>query len=244
MKADRTGRAWVVAGLTTIAVLGLVLGPIGLAAHSPLAARSAGEGLPSRVSPAYSIAPPGAGGLSVLSTVGIAFNHTVLGNVSYLTVNKPNAVVFDPANGLLYASGATPFIAALSGTDYHVEQVLPSGSGTPPGGLVFSPTSQDVYAANPGSASVTVVDTSNAVVANLTVGSDPVALAYSPSSKEMYVANSGSNSITVIGPTNAVVTTVEVGSNPAALQYDPADSDIYVANHGSANVSILSPANV
>src|SRR5580658_2392256 len=146
MKANQAGRAWIVAGLTIIAVLGFVVSPVGSAIHPhPGPQGGVGESA-SSVAPAYSVSPPGAGGVSVLDTVGFAFNETVLGNVSYLTVNEPNAVVFDPENNMLYVSGDTPFIAALSASSYQAVKILPSGSGTPPGGLVYSPATHDVYA--------------------------------------------------------------------------------------------------
>ncbi|MGA8665196.1 MAG: hypothetical protein WB809_09100, partial [Thermoplasmata archaeon] len=243
MQAKRTARAWMVSGVIALALLGLVAGPLGGAPSAHRTANLGAVATSPTLLPANSVAPPGVAGLSVLSTVGISLNETVSGNVSYLTVNDPNSVLFDPDNGFLYASGDTPFVGVLSASTYAVVQVLPSGAGTPVGGLVYSAASNDVYAANPGTSTVTVVGNSNAVVANVTVGADPVALVYSPSSNDVYVADAGANEVSVLDSSNSVVATISVGTDPVALGYDPADGDVYVANHGSADVSILSSGN-
>src|SRR5271154_3763825 len=107
MQAKRMARRWMVSGVIAIALLGLVAGPLGAATtvHGP---GTIGD-VPARpgLLPTSTVTPPGVAGLSVLSTIGIGINETVPGNVSYLTVNAPNSIVFDPNNGFLYASGGT-----------------------------------------------------------------------------------------------------------------------------------------
>ena len=65
-------------------------------------------------------------------------------------------------------------------------------------------------------ASVSVIsDSTNAVVATVTVGINPESVAYDSGKGEIFVANDGSNTVSVISDsTNAVVATVTVGNRP------------------------------
>ena len=65
--------------------------------------------------------------------------------------------------------------------------------------LEFNPSNNNIYVANQGSNSISVIDDSaNAVVATVNVGNSPRALEFNPSNNNMYVVNFGLIEISVI----------------------------------------------
>ncbi len=96
---------------------------------------------------------------------------------------------------------------------------------------------------NTGTVSV-ISDSSNTVVATMSVGYAPENIAYDQGKGEMFVTNYNSNNVSVISDsTNTVVATIPVGSEPSGVAYDPSMSEIFVANHDSGNVSVISDIN-
>ena len=112
--------------------------------------------------------------------------------------------------------------------------------GNNPIGVAYSPSNDRIYVANSGSNNVSVIDSTNTVVATIAVGNSPIGVAYSPSNNRIYVTNYTSNNVSVIDPTNTVVATIAVGNIPQGVAYSPSNDRIYVANYTSNNVSILS----
>jgi YVTN family beta-propeller protein len=71
--------------------------------------------------------------------------------------------------------------------------------GRKPTGMAVNPVRNEVYAANAGSDSISVIDaTRNVVAATIGVQHTPYSLDVSPDGKRAYVANSGSNTVSVI----------------------------------------------
>jgi YVTN family beta-propeller protein len=105
----------------------------------------------------------------------------------------------------------------------------------------------DIYVANSGSNSVSVISSSsNSVISTISVGSGPDAIAYDSANGDIYVANSGSNSVSVISSSsNSVIATVtyRIGSGPISILYDSANGDIYVVSYGSGVVGIINQDN-
>jgi YVTN family beta-propeller protein len=99
-----------------------------------------------------------------------------------------------------------------------------------------------VYVANYGGTTVTVIDGATNGTATVTVGSVPNAVAVNAVTNKVYVANDSSNSVTVIdGATNGT-TTVTVGSNPRAVAVNPVTNKVYVANYGDSTVTEIDGA--
>jgi YVTN family beta-propeller protein len=117
-------------------------------------------------------------------------------------------------------------------------------AGTTPTAVAVNPLTGQLYIADNGGASVTVVSGSNnAVVATIPVGTNPSAIAIDPVTNVVYVANGGSGNVTVIdGGTNAVVATITVGTAPSAMAVDPLANVVYVVNSGSNNLTVISGA--
>jgi YVTN family beta-propeller protein/autotransporter-associated beta strand protein len=100
-----------------------------------------------------------------------------------------------------------------------------------------------VYATNINSNNVSVIDTTNAVVATVGVGVNPFVAAVTPNGAFVYVSNNGASSVSVINAaTNTVSATVAVGSAPAGLAITPDGARVYVANFSSNTVSVIDTA--
>src|SRR5208282_888903 len=108
------------------------------------------------------------------------------------------------------------------------------------------PVTGDIYVANYGSNTVSVIDGSlYAPIATVNVGAEPSSVAVNSTTGNIYVANSGSGTVSVISPANAVIATVNVGLQPSSVAVNSATGNIYVANSGSNNVMVLTaPASV
>ena len=88
-----------------------------------------------------------------------------------------------------------------------------------------------------------ISDSTNSIVANVTMGEEPVGVAYDSGTSEVYVANNNATSVSVISDANnAVVAALPVGSRPLGLVYDSAKAEVFVGNSGSGTISIISDA--
>jgi large repetitive protein len=148
--------------------------------------------------------------------------------------------------GMALLSLATPLCAqtaSFSGLQ------IASGLNSPAGIAVSGagPEAGDVYVANLGSGTVSVINpANNSVVATVTVGTAPPGIAVigaGPEAGDVYVANKGDNTVSVINPvTNTVTATINVGIKPAAVAVSPIGTGVYVANKGDSTVSVINPA--
>ena len=114
-------------------------------------------------------------------------------------------------------------------------------NGLSPFWLAVNSSSGLVFASDPGSNAVSVVNpTTMEVIATVAVGGQPNGLAFDAANGAVYVANSGSQSVSVVdGTTYRVLTTIPVGSEPMGVAYDPATQAVYVGNRGSDNISVI-----
>ena len=89
---------------------------------------------------------------------------------------------------------------------------LRTAVGTFPQYLAVNPNTGNVYVANPGSASVSVISGStNQVIATVPVGKDPEGVAVNPNTGKAYTANNDDNTVSVISSNNQVTDTISVG---------------------------------
>jgi YVTN family beta-propeller protein len=129
--------------------------------------------------------------------------------------------------------------------------------GTGPGAeIAFDPVNGEIYAANVDQNTVSAISGStNAVVANVTVGINPEALTVDSANGDVYIADFGpgvhgnpysfgmANVSVISAATNMVIATVPIGTYPISLAFDPANGDIYVANYMSNNVTVISSSS-
>lgn len=110
---------------------------------------------------------------------------------------------------------------------------------------ISTPINGNIYVANQGSASVSVIRQSdNSLIATIPVGSEPYGLTNINISgiTYIYVANTGSDTVSVIDTTNnSVFATVNVGSKPYYVE--KIGTKVYVTNGASNTVSVIDTSN-
>lgn len=111
------------------------------------------------------------------------------------------------------------------------------------GPVQVSPDDRTVWVANPGTDTVSVIDTtgdSHRRLATIAVGAEPRNVALSPDGRRAVVSHAGANTLSVIDTTSyRVLQTVAVGTAPYGLAFTPNGRHLYVANARSHSVSVL-----
>jgi len=184
------------------------------------------------------VANSDSGNVSVID----AATNKVVDSISVVDFSDESLAV-DSENGAVYVGNFGSYLVYLiNGTTNTLSTTIPT-SGGGPWSLASDPVNGEVYAPKNSSSldQVAVINEStNKVIANVTVGADPRPLAVDPANDEVYVANMGSDNVSVIsGATNTVVATVSVGSGPIAVVVDNTAGLVYVANQGSDNVTVI-----
>jgi YVTN family beta-propeller protein len=108
-----------------------------------------------------------------------------------------------------------------------VTATIPVGSN--PGAVVYDSGKREVFVANLGSGSVSVIsDATNAVVATVNVGMFPSTLAYISGKGEVFVGTDGNVSV-ISDTSNKVVATVHVGIT-FGMAYDSGKGEVFVSD--------------
>ena len=153
-----------------------------------------------------------------------------------------------PANYREYVyvtNGGSGTVSVYDVVNVRLDRELPVGQD--PVAVAASPTRNEVYVVNKGSAnvsgSVSVIDAEhNRVVSTIPVGGQPVAIALNPDGTRAYVANSASNSISVLDlKSRRELAILGAGEEPVALRVSPDDKTLAVANRKGNSVSLLDP---
>ena len=176
------------------------------------------------------------------------------------TKSRPDAVAITPSGVAYVVDGANNRVYPFTISSGTLGTGIVVGTQGNPGAIAVSPNGEDVYVANYGSHSVSVISTaSNTVIATVAIGAEagkPIALAVSPSSAHVYVADQGSSQIDDITTSNnAVAHTISVpsmvdsnvaaGGDPNILAVTPAGSKLYVASftgHGVEDINTSTDA--
>jgi YVTN family beta-propeller protein len=88
-----------------------------------------------------------------------------------------------------------------------------------------------------------ISDTTNKVVANISVGSEPQGVAYDSGKGEVFVTNYNSRNVSVISDsTNTVVATIKVNGGPEGVAYDSGKGEVFVTDFNQNNVTVISDA--
>ena len=105
-------------------------------------------------------------------------------------------------------------------------------------------TTSNAYSPEGGSHTVFVIsDSSNTMVANITVGFNPNGISYG--SGELFVANYADSTLSVVSDrSNNVVANITVGSNPINTIYDSGKDKIFVTNSGENTISVISNPSI
>ena len=135
---------------------------------------------------------------------------------------------------------------------------VPSKWESHPVAISINPVTNEVYVANSGNGTVTVINEAQGSVRNITVGLNPQAIIVNPLTNKIYVAASDGNKtgdarnkdgdVKVIDGATDTVSPIPIpaGKNPSAIALNPVTNRIYVANdaNGSnATVSVIDGSN-
>jgi YVTN family beta-propeller protein len=116
--------------------------------------------------------------------------------------------------------------------------------GEKPNGLAVTPDGSEVYVANSGSNTVSIISSpANSVVGTVAVGAKPMFVAISPDGSTAFVSNYGDDTVSVISTaTKAVTQTIPAGKSPLGLAVTPDGSQLWVCDDGT--VSIIDTATL
>ena len=164
-------------------------------------------------------------------------NNAVIATVQ--VGDSPCAIAYDSGKGEIFvANRLDNTVSAISDVTDSVVATIPVGSE--PLGIVYDSERGEVFVADFGAVNVVgpvstsdtvsvISDTTDTVVANITVGNSPCCMAYDPAKNEVFVYNSGGNYsipyISVISDSNNTVI-ADLGSYPIAPNF----VDVPIAN--------------
>ena len=118
--------------------------------------------------------------------------------------------------------------------DHKVNQEVQTGIH--PQNVGFNSFNGLLYVANQLSDSITIMDTSGAIVKTVALGNvypgfvSPVDIAFNPSNGEAWVVCSVENTIKILDATHSIIQTIPVGNRPTSIAYNPENSCFYVSN--------------
>ncbi len=111
-----------------------------------------------------------------------------------------------------------------------------------PAELAFDPNNGNLYVANFGDGTVSVISgQTNTVIDSVNVSKSPSGIAFDSSTGNLYVTNQVSNNVSVIsGQTNTVVgSPIPVGGASFGIALDSTNGYLYVTNSGDGTVSVI-----
>ncbi len=167
-------------------------------------------------------------------------------------------LVYDPSTSQLFVA-STPDIFASCSVNGELSIIdvgatpeqdsladeLFTDVGVCPLGMAYDPVTGDVYIANSDSSTVSVVsDSTDTVVATLSVGTSPTGIAYDAAMDEVYITNAGSDNASVYtadGPSLLAVVTLP--GNPTGITYDAGSNLFYVSESTPGAVAELLQTN-
>ena len=160
-------------------------------------------------------------------------------------------VDFIPMRNLWFSNGGAANVSMIHYSNNTLALNKVSGGtglvivGTSPVGVAITPNDLYAYVTNWGSATVSVISTSNnSAFKAISVGTNPNSVAITPNGLYAYVANAGSNSVSVISTSsNTVVSTITVGTYPYGIAITPNGQYVYVVDSSSATVSVISTSS-
>ena len=173
------------------------------------------------------------------------------GSLSYITYDNATT-------SLVVSDGDANELTIISSTNAVTTVKLTKGLW--PTWMVYNPHDSDLYISDIGvtskgytkSANVSVLSSSNKIVATLKVGELPTTGWYDPNNFDIYVVDTGglpsgktypTSKVSVISDANKVVKTLTVGKYAVIAFYDPANTEMYVACPASNLTYTITNAN-
>jgi DNA-binding beta-propeller fold protein YncE len=180
------------------------------------------------------------GGAGLLYEISTSTGH-ILRSVSIHTSDSTdvtNGMAFDPQNEWLYLDYGTYWqqgLVVVNVSTFNVVATVQNnsvGSQIGPGGILYDPTDDRVFASNFIGSNVTVYQAStHAYLGAIPTGRGPVRFSWDPVRDWVFVVNQGSENVTVFnGSTGAVVGNFATNHCPTGILYDPHSAQVYVQN--------------
>jgi YVTN family beta-propeller protein len=169
------------------------------------------------------------------SVVEIDPDHqSIVGTVNL--TSSISAIMYDPANGYIYASNGTATIIDPS-TNSIVSSIQ---VGSDPEAFAYDSLNHDVYVANGGSNDVSVINSSLFVVATIPVPTSPSAITYDLKNNEVYV--SILNGVSIVNTTTNQIAEVLPNGAPApggGIVLDPDTNLMFIGGAASGNAEVV-----
>ncbi len=162
---------------------------------------------------------------------------------------NPQSLAYDPLDKKMFVTlpGQDQVDVFNATKNQLVMEFGGTGDFSLPYGIVYDQLNGEIYVANAGWNSVSVIDPNTySLIANISLGQTaPQAVTYSNATGYVYVANYANDSVSVIdsGTNRVVGSPITVGSGPEGIAYDPSNQDIYVTNSKSGTVTVISNAS-
>jgi YVTN family beta-propeller protein len=154
----------------------------------------------------------------------------------------PSSVAVNSNSSLMFvanqnADSVSVLSSNLPGGEVTSTITLPPGSHP---SFITAPNLVNVYVANPGNSTVSVVSQGLLALTNtVPVGANPVWIQTSNDNSKLYVLNQGSSTVTVVSTADfSVLATQPVGASPVRATISPSGL-LFVANQGSNSISVI-----
>ena len=183
-------------------------------------------------------------------TANVSFLDSGSGAVSYTVrlAQNPDGIAYNAFSNTLFTANYL-----YSGTVNIINDTMnkfPTAGtevGKFPVGVTYDTYNADIYVANSGSNTVSVISGfNNSDFSTIPVGGEPRGITYDPTDAEIWVTNYGSDNVSVIsGATDTVVGTVALPANstPQGIAYDSATGFIYVSEAGLDQVALINASS-
>lgn len=180
-------------------------------------------------------------------------DHTILKEITIpISVGfgiHPQGMAINPANGLTYIANQLSNNVSVIGTDGQIVRIIQLQPSNFPGynspvdvAINTSRTSDNygkVYVVGSVSNTISIIDLSFNVIAEIQSGVRPVAISFNPVNERLYIANLVSNDLTIVSTSSNQVRTVPVGQNPIGVGVNTSNGDVFIANSGDNSITVI-----
>jgi fibronectin-binding autotransporter adhesin len=162
---------------------------------------------------------------------------------------NPRGVVVSPDGRTLYVAnlivpslgmGTVTPVDIATGT---VGTPIPVGPGNQAFSLAITPDGKTLYASDPFSNNLTVINTVTKAVSTIPLGATSFGLAVTPNGQTLYVANASADTVTVVNTaTNTVEETIPVAGAPNGVAVSPDGKTVYITDFSASSVTPINTA--
>ena len=150
-------------------------------------------------------------------------------------------LALDPVTGRVYALLKDHNqLAVINGASNSLLSVVAVGAS--PVAVAINTATHQVYTANSGDGTVTIIDAATLKPTNLTVGANPGALGIDSITNKAYLANEDSSTVSVVDGATNTLATVSLSASPVAIAAHVVADKVYVGSLGGNSVTVIDGA--